>query len=327
MTHSEKATLYRELAKLTDADFHLDRSLAFLLGQKPSPQKRAFLEGLKRGLESGQSIAESIQTHNAALVGGLEISLIEAGERSGKLANAFNHLTRYFSAMDGAKRQASQALIYPLILLHLAIFLPELPAIIVAQEEDHPLRRMVLALIGLWVTLFALTALWRWLTQKATESATVDAWLNRVPFVGTARQHWALARFTQVAHACLLAAINMSETIRISGNASQSGVLKQASQLAAEMIVEGEQLSLALAETGDFPAEFVHGIATAEEVGRLDEEMARWTAAETMMANEAITRASLWLPKIGYALVALFTAYRIIMMVQGIYSGMLKQFE
>ena len=100
MTHSEKATLYRELAKLTDADFHLDRSLAFLLGQKPSPQKRAFLEGLKRGLESGQSIAESIQTHNVALVGGLEISLIEAGERSGKLASAFNHLTRYFSAME-----------------------------------------------------------------------------------------------------------------------------------------------------------------------------------------------------------------------------------
>ena len=103
MKPSEKATLYRELAKLTDADFHLDRSLAFLLGQNPSPQKRVFLEGLKRGLESGQSVAESIQTHTAGLVGGLEIALIEAGERSGQLANALNHLTRYFSAMDGAK--------------------------------------------------------------------------------------------------------------------------------------------------------------------------------------------------------------------------------
>jgi hypothetical protein len=46
-----------------------------------------------------------------------------------------------------------------------------------------------------------------------------------------------------------------------------------------------------------------------------------------MLANEAIERASLWLPKIGYTLVALFTAYRIIMMVQGIYGGMLKQFQ
>lgn len=327
MKHSEKATLYRELAKLTGADFHLDRSLTLLLGQNPSPKKRAFLEGLKRGLDAGESVAESIKNHASGLVGGLELSLIEAGERSGKLANAFNHLTRYFAAMDGAQRQASSALIYPLILLHLAIFLPELPAIIVAQEEDHPMQRIVLALIGLWVVIFALAALWRWLAKKATESAAVDVWLNRVPFVGAARQHWALARFTQVAHACLLAAFNMSETVRISGGASQSGVIKQASQAAAEMILEGEQLSLALAETGGFPAEFVHGIATAEEVGRLDEEMARWTAAETMMANEAIHRASLWLPKIGYALVALFTAYRIIMMVQGIYGGMLKQFE
>lgn len=327
MKHSEKATLYRELAKLTDADFHLDRSLTFLLGQKPAPEKRAFLEGVKRGLESGESIAESIKNHNAGLVGGLEIALVEAGERSGKMANAFNHLARYFSAMDGAKRQASNALIYPLILLHLAIFLPELPALIVAQEEDHPMRRIVLALIGLWVVIFAGAFLWRWLTQKASESAAVDVWLNRVPFLGVARQHWALARFTQVSHACLLATINMSEMVRLSGHASQSGVIKQASEVAADRIVEGEPLSLALAETGDFPAEFVHAIATAEEIGRLDEEMARWTAAETLMANEAITRASLWLPKIGYALVALFTAYRIIMMVQGIYSGMLRQFE
>jgi type II secretory pathway component PulF len=327
MKHSEKATLYRELAKLTDADFHLDRALSFLLGQKPSAEKRTFLEGIKRGLESGQSIAEAIKNHNADIAGGLEIALIEAGERSGKIATAFNHLARYFSAMDGARRQATSALIYPLILLHLAIFLPELPAIIVAQEEDHPMRRLALALIGLWVAIIAGTVLWRWLTKKATTSAAVDAWLNRVPFVGAARQHWALARFTQVAHACLLAAINMSEMVRIAGTASQSGLLKQASEVAADHVLQGEPLSLSLAETGDFPAEFVHGIATAEEVGRLDEEMARWTAAETMMANEAIHRASLWLPKIGYALVALFTAYRIIMMVQGIYSGMLRQFE
>jgi type II secretory pathway component PulF len=327
MKHRDKASLYRELAKLTEADFHLDRSLSLLLGQSPAAEKRAYLEGMKRGLESGQSIAESITKNNAALVGGLETSLIEAGERSGKMANAFNHLARYFSAMDGAKRQATGALIYPLILVHLAILLPELPALIVAQEDDHPTRRIMLGLIGLWAVLLGGAAIWRWLSHRSAESAEIDRLLNRVPFLGSARKHWALARFTQVAHACLLAALNMSETVRIAGKATQSGVLKQGATAAAESIEDGETLSLALAETGDFPAEFVHAIATAEEVGKVDEEMARWTAAETMMANEAIERASLWLPKIGYALVALFTAYRIVSMVQGIYGGMLKQFE
>ena len=327
MKHRDKAALYRELAKLTEADFHLDPSLTLLLGQTPSAEKRAYLEGMKRGLESGQSIAESIIQNNEGLVGGLETSLIEAGERSGQRANTFNHLARYFSAMDGAQRQAAGAMIYPLILLHMAVLLPELPALIAGQEDDHPARRIMLGLIVLWVVILGGRFLWQQAVKKSSRSTSVDRWLNRVPFIGAARRHWALARFTQVAHACLLAALNMSETVRIAGKASQSAILTQASEKAAEMIQGGETLSLALAESGDFPVDFVHAIATAEEVGRLDDEMARWTAAETMLANEAIDRASLWLPKIGYTLVALFTAYRIIMMVQGIYGGMLKQFQ
>jgi len=327
MKHRDKATLYRELAKLTEADFHLDRSLKLLLGQTPTAEKRAYLEGMKRGLESGQSIAESILQNNAGIVGGLETSLIEAGERSGKMANAFNHLARYFSAMDGAQRHAAGAMIYPLVLLHMAILLPELPSLIAGQEDDHSMRRIMTGLIVLWVVIIGGRLLWQKAVEKATHSVNLDRLLNRVPFIGAARRHWALARFTQVAHACLLAALNMSETVRIAGKAAQSATVTQAAETAAELIQDGETLSLALAESSDFPADFVHAVATAEEVGRLDDEMARWTAAETMLANEAIERASLWLPKIGYTLVALFTAYRIIMMVQGIYGGMLKQFQ
>lgn len=327
MKHRDKAALYRELAKLTEADFHLDRSLALLLGQNPTNEKRAYLEGMKRGLESGQSIAESISSNNSAIVGGLEISLIEAGERSGKIAGAFNHLARYFAAMDGAARQATGALIYPLILLHMAVLLPELPAIIVAQENDHPVRRIVLSLLVLWGVLIGCGIAWRWLVARSSESVAVDGGLNRIPFIGKARQHWALARFTQVAHACLLAAMNMSETLRIAGRASQSALIRAASDTAAEQIIAGERLSVSMAQTRVFPRDFIHALGTAEEVGRLDDEMARWTAAETMLANESIERASQWLPKIGYVLVVIFVGYRVISMMQSAYAPLLRLVE
>ncbi len=324
MKHRDKASLYRELAKLTEADFHLDRSLSLLIGQKPSPEKRVYLEGMKRGLEAGQGIAESITKNNGALVGGLESSLIEAGERSGKMAGSFNHLARYFAAMDGAARQARGALIYPLILVHMAILLPELPAFISPEENNHPLRRIVIALVVLWLLILGGSAAWRWLSNRAIESASVDRWLNRVPFMGAVRRHWALARFTQVSHACLLAAMSMSETLRIAGRAAQSAVIRQASEDASEKIVAGQRFAESMAETGAFTTEFIHSIATAEETGRLDEEMARWTAAETMLANEAIERASQLLPKIGYVFVVGFVAYRIITMMQGIYAPLLR---
>lgn len=327
MRHRDKATLYRELAKLTDASMHLDRSLDILLAQKGHPLRSLFLLGLKRGLAEGMGLAEAAKKHNARLVSGLELALIEAGESSGKLGMGFNHLARYFAAMDGAQQKGRQAMIYPLILAHLAVLLPELPALIVTQEGDHPGRRILLGLALLWLLLFGGLALWRWVSDRAAVSSSVDTWLNRVPLLGAARRHWALARFCQVAHACLLAALNMAVTVRLAGQASQSGSLMASAEEAAEAVLRGEPLGESLAEGGGFDAGFVHAIATAEEVGKIDEEMARWSTAETLAAHEAVDRAAQWLPKAGYAVVVVFVAYRIISMMQGIYSGMLRQFE
>ncbi len=327
MKPAEKAILYRELAKLTQADFHLDRSLTLLLSQKIPPDRRAYLEGMKRGLAEGKSLAESVRDHNSALVAGLELALIEAGERSGRLSSAFNHLARYYAAADGAARQMRGAMIYPLILLHLAILLPEIPSAIVATEGPGFFTRVVLWFGGLWLVLAGLYFLWRWLTRRATESARADVWVNRVPWIGAARRHWALARFCQVFHAGLLAGLRMSAICRLAGDASQSGQLKTGAEEAAASVEDGDTLALAMAGTGAFDPLFVNAVATAEEVGRMDEEMGRWTTAETLNAAQAMERASLWLPKMGYGLIVVFVVYRIISMVAGYYGGMLRHLE
>jgi type II secretory pathway component PulF len=327
MKHRDKATLYRELAKLTDAALHLDRSLELLLAQKSQRERHRYLAGLRRGLTEGMGLAESVKKYNADLATGLEVALIEAGERSGRLGMGFNHLARYFAAMDGAGQKARQAMIYPFILAHLAILLPELPALIVVQENDHPGRRIVIGLIILWVAILGGMWLWGWLSHRASSSASIDAWLNRIPFAGAARRHWALARFCQVSHSCMLASVSMTEVVRLAGMASQSGVLAQASEKAAEEIAKGEPLGESLADSGGFDIDFVNALSTAEEVGKIDEELARWSTNETLSAHEAVDRAAQWLPKAGYALVVLFVAWRIIGMMQGIYGSMLKPLE
>jgi len=327
MTPREKATLYGELAKLTDAAVHLDRSLELLIRQKGTPQRRQYVEGLRKGLQDGLSLADAVKQYNATQVTGLETALIEAGERSGKLGMCFNHLARYFAIMDEARRKARQAMIYPLILAHLAVLLPELPALIVAQEGEYPGRRIVTSLFLLWLLIFGAIASWRWISDRAIRSPMVDSFLNRLPLLGSARRHWALARFCQVSHACLLAALNMSATVRLAGQASQSGLMQTAAEKAVESILKGEAFAESLAESGAFESDFVHAIATAEEVGKIDEEMARWSSSEVISAHDAVDRAAQWLPKIGYAIVVVFVAYRIISTMQGIYSGMLHQFD
>lgn len=325
MNAAERASLYRELGKLIGADFHFDRSLELLLSQKPGTERRAFLENLQRGLAEGWSIAEAVRRLNADRVGGLELSLIEAGERSGRLAESMNHLADYFEAQDRGMKQARAAMIYPLILVHLGVVLPEIPKAILSGE--NPVMKIGVTLLVLWIALLGGAMLWRWLSAQAVTHAGMDRLLNGLPIVGKVRKHWALARFAQVFHSGLLAALRMSDCTRMSGEASQSGSMRAGALRAGDKIEAGETLSLSLAGGGGFPGMFVSGVATAEEAGTLDREMQRWSAVELESAKAALSRAATVLPMIGYGLVVVYVVWRIFEMATGYYSGILKLME
>lgn len=324
LSAADKATLYRELAKLIGADFHADRAVDLLVGQNPPPARKAFLVGLQRGLARGDGIAKALEQENRALVTGMEIALVSAGETSGKLAQPFEHLSRYFAAVDSGVRQAKSAMLYPLILVHLGIVLPELPALIIGSGQASPVVPMITKIAIFWVLGFGAWWIWKSVSAAAVKSAAMDRVLNRLPLIGKARQHWALARFTQVFHAGLLAAMRMSHVTRIAGEASQSGVMFHGAESAATRIDDGAQLAPSLRETDAFPRMFVDSVATAEEVGSLDKEMQRWASAETDLAGEAMHRMAVWLPKAGYALIMLYVAWRIISMLMGVYAPVFK---
>ena len=327
LTAADKATLYRELAKLIGADFHADRAVDLLAAQNPPPPRKAFLEGLQRGLARGEGLAKALEQENRALVTGMEIALVSAGETSGRLAQPLEHLARYFAAVDSGVRQAKGAMIYPLILVHLGIVLPELPALIVDTGGGSPLASIVTKIAVFWLLALVIWQIWKWVSATAVKSAALDRVLNRLPLIGQARRHWALARFTQVFHAGLLAAMRMSHVMRIAGDASQSGVMFHGAESAATRIDTGAQLAPSLRATGAFPHVFVDSVATAEEVGSLDKEMQRWAAAETDLAGEAMQRMALWLPKAGYAIIVLYIAWRIISMFMGVYAPVFKLME
>lgn len=327
MKAAEKTVLYRELAKMVEAGFHLDRSLALLLSQNRSAAIRRLLQDLQQGLADGLSLAESFQRHHALTMTPLDTAIIEAGERSGQLGAAFNHLAHFYGSSDQATKQMRSAVVYPLILLHLAILLPELPTAISTGDSQAFFLRVGGALALLWISIALLKWIWNQLNRQAQQSVSVDAFLNSLPWIGAARRHWALARFCQVFHTGLLAAMRVSTVCRMAGEASQSGTLKAGGAHAAAAIESGDPLALSLASSQCFDPLFINAIATAEEVGQLDEEMARWAKLEEENAAFTLQQASLWLPKLGYAVIVGFVLYRIFTMVQGYYSNVHQLME
>jgi type II secretory pathway component PulF len=119
----------------------------------------------------------------------------------------------------------------------------------------------------------------------------------------------------------------MSETLRLAGEASQSARLRDAACRAAKSLEGGGRLAGSMKLTGAFPRTFMQSVATAEETGTLDREMARWAAAEAELAARSQDLVAQWLPWLLYVLIMLYVAARIIGMVYDTYSPVLKMLD
>ena len=325
MKPTDKAILFRELAKLLKADFHLDRGVDLLLGQKPRAPVAAFLQAVKAGLAGGVGLTEAMrQGSPGKALDPLDLAMIEAGEKSGRMAPAFALLADYYESLADSLRRARGALIYPLLLAHLAVILPEVPAAIAGGEAAALPGRLLLRLGVLWAMLLGTGAIWRALAERAQQSATIDAVLARVPVLGPLRGHWALARFTRVAHSAMLAAVRPAQWVALAGEAAGSGRFLEGARRAAARVAEGNPVAESLRAGGGFPKRFVDALDTAEEAGALDHELERWARLESEEALVAMERAAVWLPRVLYAFIVLYVAWRLVSMMAGIYGPLLE---
>ncbi len=312
MNAKQRAQLYHGLAKLIGAGLPIDRSVELLLEQNPAADVRAYLQGIQKGLAERLTVSEAIAKHNGSLATPLEISLMAAGERGGRMEVSCEHLASYFELREKSRQKAISALIYPLILLHLGVLFPDAPNMMegggFTDYVPNTLKRLGVA----WTVLILVAVAWRYCTKAAEKSVPVDRFLEWIPLIGSVRRHWALARFCQVFETGLLAALPITETVRLSGRSSQSAALTEAAEKAAKAIEQGEALAPSLKKTGAFGSTFINSVSTAEHAGTMDIEMSRWAKTETELAYFAQDRAAEWLPRIFYVIIVLYVASRII---------------
>lgn len=322
-TPAQKHLFYTELAKMLEAGFGIrDAARAMLDTRLPSFQA-GLLREMEAGLEAGKSITASFGTGLAA-VGDLERSIIGAGERGGRLAQAFQQLADYFGMIATARRDVRQAMAYPVLLLHLGLFVAVLaPGLMSQSGFGEILVRFVQVLVLVYGVVFAGWLAVRALLKSAPGSAAIDRLIRGVPVIGKARRSMAMARFTKVYHTCLLAGLSMQETVETACSASHSGVIREAGAALQATLKEGGALGPKFIDSGAFPAAFARSYATAEESGGLDKDLARWSNLYHEEAVRSVKSASNVVSKAVYFLVLIFVATTIIR----IYSGYFDMLE
>ncbi|WP_367870729.1 type II secretion system F family protein [Luteolibacter sp. Populi] len=323
---AQKQLFYTEIAKLLEAGFGIREAARVMLDTRLPAGQTALLKAMDADLEAGKSIADAFARDPKAITG-MERSIIAAGERGGRLAPAFQHLADYFEMLAKARKEAAVAMVYPLVMLHLGIFVSFLVKHFQGGGEfSEMLLKLAATLLALYIILFL-----AWLGIKAVLNAaannpSLDLLIQRIPLVGGARRAMVMARFTKVYHTALLAGLPMRETAQTAADASRSGNIKKAAAMMTEVLKDGGALGPIFMSSGAFPSAFARSYATAEESGSLDKDLARWEKVYQDDAARGTQTLANWLPKIAYFIILLYIASTIISSYANMYSG-LEGFE
>lgn len=320
-----RAFLYAELSKFARAGFGIDKACESIIGQPGSDRTaREICRALLEGTRSGKSMAESLVGVDRYPISELEIAMIDAAERGGRLEVGFEHLAEYFRQENDARRRIRRAMIYPLVLLHFAL--------VVGIGMTAVMRSLGSSLTGsgsfdwkasvgnslIWVGIgyaiaIGLIMIWRSLSQAAQTSASIDTWMQRLPLFGPVQRARGLARFCEVLHIYLLSGQRMDLAWRKAGEASQGGQLGEYAARTAPRLAGGESVGDVVASAGGaLPGDFARGLASADLAGSLDLETARWAEYYREESAENVERLANWAPKFFYWMVLGIAAWMII---------------
>ena len=291
-----RALLHRELARLLESGFPVDKAAATLLSRKPDGPRRVVLEALRDGLNGGQTIAGALRP----AVSPMEYSLLEASEKGGRIADGFAYLAEFFTMRSRTRSQAIAGLIYPLLVLHLSI----VPTALMLTFGQGLTPFLLVALGLLLVLHVGVMLIWlgvRAIGRRARDDRFIDGLLHRLPLIGAWKRAESLSRFCKVLEIALLAGRLPSDAIMLAASASDSAQVRASSERISAETASGYPMGPSMAGDPAFPIELADSLTSAEMAGSLEKEAGRWSTYFQAEASQTAQVLATWLPRLVYA--------------------------
>ncbi|PSJ48250.1 MSHA biogenesis protein MshG [Zobellella taiwanensis] len=280
--------LSRQFASLTRAGIPILRIVEGLRDTTDNKVLREALDEVCQGLNQGQTLANAMAAH-PHIFNSLFVSLVEVGESTGQLEQAFLQLAHYHQLELDTKRRVKAAIRYPLF-----VSLAMIAAMTVLNLYVIPAFSGIFARMGTelpWTTRFLLgtshffvnyighlllvlgglvVVLWRYVTTEAGRYRWHRLQLS-IPIVGPLIKRILLARFCRSFAMMLAAGVPITRVLALAGSATDNAFLTRAILGMAEGLSSGSSLSAVAANSRVFTPLILQMFRVGEETGRVDE--------------------------------------------------------
>ena len=278
----------RQLATMIDAGLPLVQCLDILGTQTENKTLQKTINQVRTDVESGATFADALKKH-PKIFDALYCNMVAAREAGGILDTILGRLAAFMEKFAKIKGQIKSAMIYPAIILFVAVavvslllvvVVPMLANIFVEAKMQLPLpTRIVMAFSNFlkgWGGLSLLIAAVGFFVGikqfRKTEQGlrTTDSIALKMPVVGTLIQKVAVAKFTRTLGTLLTSGVPILEGLLIVSRTAGNKVVEEAIINTRQSVSEGKTLADPLGRAKIFPAMVVSMISVGEATGALD---------------------------------------------------------
>ena len=278
----------QEFATLLKAGMPLVQSIDLLRHQVVNPVFRGVLDDVHEKVRGGTALSEAFTEHGTLFPRVYTASLL-AGERSGNLDAILRRYVVYEKVLDTIRRKTVSALIYPAILVLLAVVLvgiivlkvvPAFSDFYAGFNAELPLstriilgisnfaQQQFLLLIGT-VTIGSL-AFAAWIRQPG-QRAQFDHALLTVPFVGETVRKFITAQMARTLGTLLGGGIPLVNSMEVTARSVGNQYIGKELDIVTQNVREGQGLAASLAARRVVPDVALKMIEVGESTGSLQD--------------------------------------------------------
>ena len=330
-------SMTNELSVLLRAGLPLDRALKVLIDMASEPSMDQLMRELLSEVKGGKALSTALQPHESVF-GTFYINMVRSGEASGHMSSVLERLVEYLESSKQTRDSVISALIYPSILLFVAVLsivgmlgfvVPQFESLFADMGEALPLMtRAVIAFsefVKSWGLLLAIIAVgggWYFRRWAATEtgSTALDARLLKTPIAGGIIFEFEVSKFARTAGTLLGNGVSLLKAISIAIETVDNRVIRDALTVLPPAVKAGKRMSVALENTGLFTPMVIQMIRVGEESGGLGEMLLELAKVFDDHVQSGIKRGLAFLEPALILVMGFFIALIIISILLGILS-------
>lgn len=288
---SQKDILFftRQFATLFASGVPVVQAFDALIGQIKNKTFRKILIQMRNDIEKGSSLADAMKRHPRAF-SPLFINMVRAGEEGGMLDKVLQRMADYFEKMIKLKRKIIGAMIYPSLVIAIAILvvavimifvIPTFAGLFAEMGLDLPLPTRItiaasnfMAKSGVFIFLgiIGFFIFVKFFRRSSKGKKITDIILLKLPLLGVILLKASLSRFARTLGTLLGSGVPILQSMEISARASGNKVIEDVVIDMRDDITRGKSLTETLKSKPEvFPPIFIQMVSVGENTGKSDE--------------------------------------------------------